>query len=280
MPTRNAPSSPRTRRRQWLRLAIGGTAAVALTTAVNAAPASAALVPPPGPWPVAISGATNPLTGSPAILNGAQATGNARLRVWLPSRGRKRVALTRVIGGRTVVRGHLRNPDTRRSISGALVTLVAQNVYSGDWAAVGHVPTNRKGIFRGVLPPGGHRRVAVLYWPSVTSTSPVFSRRLLVRASGRVYLGRPVRTKPRLFRFGGKVSGAPIPARGLLVALQVRNRLGNWVTARIASTTPSGRYRIRYRFSPGRLTVRIRVPAQTAWPLFGGQSAPRHIQVR
>jgi hypothetical protein len=73
------------------------------------------------------------------------------------------------------------------------------------------------------------------------------------------------------------VSGAPVPSTGLLVALQVRNTRGHWVTARLGRTTGSGGFRIRYLFPPGRLTVRVLAPAQTGWSLFGGHSATRRI---
>lgn len=249
--------------------------------AVIAPSAHSGLVPPAPPWPTAVTGAVNPLVGTPSVLNGGQATVNARLRVWLPVGRQRRLSITRVSGGRTVIRGELRNRDTRRAIGGAIVTLAAQSVYGGDWLAIGNAPTNRKGTFRTVLPPGGGtRRVAVLYWPAVTSPTPLYSRRLLVRASGRVYLARPQSTAKRSLRFDGRVSGAPVPPTGLLVALQVRNRLGNWVTARLARTNADGRYRVRYRFAPGKLTIRVSAPAQTGWPLFGGQSQSRRVRVR
>ena len=63
----------------------------------------------------------------------------------------------------------------------------------------------------------------------------------------------------------------------MLIALQVRNRTG-WLTARLARTTASGRFRVRYNFPrSARLKVRVLVPAQTGWNLYAGHSRVRTI---
>ncbi len=258
---------------------------MALATVAAVAPASAAaagLVPQAGPWPAPIAGAANPLAGTPYVFNGADATTNARLRIWLRVRGKAHTAITRPIGDRTVVSGELRNRDAHRAISDAMLTLAAEDVYTGRWIAVGNVQTNRRGRFGAVLPvTARHLRVAVLYYPVVTSTVPIYSRRVLVRASPRVWLGTPHR-KRRTVLFHGRVSGGPAPASGLLVALQVHNNFGRWVTAGLARTRPDGRYRITYRFPRGgRLTVRVLVPGrQPGWPLYAGASAAVGLRLR
>lgn len=263
------------------RIARGGAALLAggVLCAVAPGSASAGLIAPPGTWPTDIVGAANPLAGTPFVFNGANATANASLQVWLPVGGRHRTSVTRAIGGRTIVRGRLRSRGARRPIVGAAVTLVAQSGYGGPWFAGPSFRTNGKGLFRAILPAGSHRRTAVIYYPTVTSGSPLFSRRLLVRASGRVTLAKPFR-KGRAFRFDGDVSGAPVPSTGLLVALQVRNRSGRWVTARLGRTGPSGHFRVRTRFPRGRLTVRVLLPAQTGWTLYGANSRTRRIHPR
>jgi hypothetical protein len=259
-----------------------GMIALGCGAAIVAVPgAAASLVPSVGPWPTPVIGEANPLNGTPYVLNGVQATANARLRIWLPAGGRARVATTRPVGDRTVVRGELRNRDTRRAIRGATVTLVAEDVYTGRWFAIGNVRTSRRGRFRAVFPvTARHLRIAVVYYPAVMSTVPVYSRRVLVRSSARVWLGRPHRAR-RTVRFHGRVSGGPLPADGLLVALQVRNGFGRWVTARLARTRSDGRYRLAYRFPrSSRLTVRVRVPGgQPGWALYAGASAPIPIRL-
>jgi len=256
--------------------------ALGCAAAIVAVPAGAArLVPSAGVWPAPVISEANPLIGTPYVLNGAQATANARLRIWLPASGRAWVAITRPVGDRTVVRGDMRNRDTRRAISGATVTLVAEDVYAGQWVAIGNLRTSRRGRFRAVLPvTSRHLRVAVVYYPAVTSMVPVYSRRVLVRSSARVWLGRPHRAR-RTVRFHGRVGGGPVPADGLLVALQVRNSFGRWVTARLARTRPDGRYRLAYRFPrSSRLTVRVWVPGgQPGWALYAGASAPIPIRL-
>jgi len=259
---------------------IVGLIGVSAVTAAAPSVAQATLLAPPGPWPATVVGASNPLTGTPFILNGGQATQNASLRVWLPRGSAHRAAITRSIGGKTVVRGRLRNRDIDRSISAATVQLVAQDGAGGDWQVVGAAQTNRKGRFRAVLAPGPTRRVAVLYWPAVTSPTPVFSRRLLVRAGARVYLKTAMLTRHRIV-FRGRVSGAAIAPGGVLVAAQVRNGRA-WATVRLVRTLASGRFVARYRFKYGgrRYKVRALVPAQPAWPLYSGHSQPQRVRSR
>jgi hypothetical protein len=258
-------------------LALASSATIAPSPAV-----AAGLIPVARPWPAPVVGAANPLTGTPYALNGANATPNAQLRIWLVVGGKTRTAITRRVGDRTVVRGALRNRDTHRAISGATLTLVAEDVYLGQWVAVGNLRTSRRGRFRAVLPETArHLRVAVIYYPAVTSPLPIFSRRLLIRTSSRVWLAKP-HGERRAIRFHGRVSGGSMPASGLLVALQVRNGFGRWVTARLVRTRPDGRYRFGYRFPRGgRLTVRVLAPGrQPGWPLYAGASAPARIRLR
>lgn len=255
--------------------------AVTIATVAPTA-AHAALIVPPGPWPAAIAQATNPLVGTPFISNGGNASLNASLRIWLPEGGSHMTSITRSVGGRTVVRGQLRNRDSRRSISGATVQLTAQDAtQGGDWLVVGVARTNRRGAFRAVLPPGGgSRRVAVLYWPTVAAGVPVFSRRVLVRASARVYLKTTMLAGHEIL-YRGRASGAPIPPGGLVLAAQVRNG-PFWNTVRLARTQASGRFVARYRFKYGgrRYQVRALVPAQPSWPLYSGHSQLQRVRSR
>lgn len=244
--------------------------------------ADAKLIPPPGPWPTTVNQAGHPLAGTTfAPQGGAYTPRDADLRVWTPSHGKRLMTITRTVGDETVIRGRLRNRATRHSIAGATVTLVMQDVHAGEWNAIANATTNRSGAFRMILPPGYHRRAAVLYYPAI-GAAPIFSRRLLIRAKTRVDLTIPVHNR-RAYRFDGHVSAGdvPVPPSGLLLALQVRNRRGTWITARLARTTPTGRFRIRYTFpTPGRLKIRITVPSQTAWELYAGHSPTRTIAPR
>lgn len=243
------------------------------------ATADAKLLPPPGPWPAPVVGATNPLLGTPSIANGGHASANVSLRVWLASGRQRRSVITRPIGWGTVVRGRLRDRISGRSIGGATVQLAAQNGDGGDWYLAGIARTSRKGGFRALLPPGPTRRVGILYWPFADSPAPVYSKRMLVRASGRVDLKTTARGRSVLFR--GKVSGDAIPPGGLVVAAQVRNGAA-WVSVRLVRTQPSGEFRARYRFKyrNRRFLVRATVPSQPGWPLYSGSSRPQRIRTR
>lgn len=248
------------------------TIALIAATAALAVPAvaHAELLPPPGPWPAPVPGASNPLSGTQLAFNGAAATPNATLRIWLPA---GRSALTRPAGTRTVLRGQLRDTMSWRPVSGAIVQLAANNASdSADWYLTAVTQTNPNGEFGALLPAGPTRRVAAVYWPTVNATLPVFSRRLLVRASARVYLKTSMLEGRRIV-YRGRVSGAPIPSGGLLVAAQVRNGR-SWATVRLPRTDASGRFIARYRFKHAgrRFGVRARVPSQPAWPLYSGQS--------
>lgn len=255
-----------------------------LTLAAATAPsaASGALIPAPGPWPTDIVGATNPLVGTAFVLNGANATGNANLQLWLPFNRQRRNSITTTPSRNVVVQGRLTSRDNRHSIAGATVTVVTQYVYRPEWTTVINLVTDRRGNFAARVGAGYHRRFAVIYYPAVSSTVPLYSSRVLVRARSSVLLRRPFHAG-RTYRFDGQVrgGGAPVPPTGLLVALQVRNRTGNWVSARLTKTTPSGSFRIRYKFPRSApLTVRISVPSQTGWVLYGGHSNRWKIRPR
>ena len=251
----------------------------AVITATATAPAAdAKLLAPPGPWPAPVNGASNPLKGTQYTTNGAAATANATLRIWLTA---GRSALTRPAGARSVLRGRLRDPVSGWPVSGAIVQLAAHDVSDGtDWYLTGVAQSNDNGEFRALLPAGPTRRIAAVYWPTVNAPLPVFSRRLLIRTSARVTL-RTVMLAGRRIVYRGQVSGAAIPAGGLLVAAQVKN--GNsWATVALPRTDQFGTFTARYRFKhPGRrFRVRVSVPSQPAWALYSGHSHARTVRSR
>lgn len=246
-----------------------------------AAPAQAG--PPRGPWPTVIAGAANPLLGTPFVENGGGATENASVDVWLPVGRAQRTQITRRIGGRIVIRGRVSENGTLRSVTGATVLIASEVADAPGWTVVARVQTNSRGRYRAVMPPGPTRRFAALYWPFATSAQPVFSRRVLVRATARVCLRVRVK-RGRLVRFSGRVTGAPTPPSGLFVTIQLANR-GRWVTIRTPRTRPSGRFSAEYRFSRrargGRYSLRAAVPGrQPGWLLYAGESRVRKARIR
>jgi len=252
--------------------------AIAVATAALPSVADAKLLPPAGPWPAPVAGATNPLLGTPFIFNGANATANPAIRFWLPVGRSRRISLTRTFGERTVVRAQLTNRDNGLSIVGATVHVAAQSVQGGDWYVAAIARTNASGSLRAMLPPGPTRRVGIVYWPFVSSPAPLVSPRVLVRTSARVYL-KTAMLGNRQIVYRGRVSGAAIPPGGLVLAAQVRNGRV-WATVKLVRTYQSGRFVARYRFKyrGRRFQVRALVPTQPAWPLYSGHSKPRLVR--
>lgn len=241
------------------------TFAVALSVA---APASAGLIPPPGAPPAPATTA-NPIAGTATAINGTN--GGVGVRWHIGFGKRYRTTVTQTSGRTSVLRGTLTNDFNDNPVAGAALTVITQAAGSNDWAPVAAITTSRTGRFRVSLPSAGHRRVAVTYWPTSASTFPIVSRRVLVRVRSRVWLGQPHRSG-RATRFRGMVSGAPIPPGGVLVALQVHNNQGDWLTIRLTKTLVTGRFVIRYRMPRGAFKVRVMVPAQPLFGLYAGRS--------
>ena len=258
------------------RVRLAAAALVALV-AFAPAPARAALLPPTGPWPAPVN-APNPLTGTPYALNGGYATSDADLRVWFELGHHHYLTLSRPTGYTALVEGTLRALPSGHPINGAELVIVAQTLAQPTWTAVAYARASTRGRFRVRLPPSTSRRVAVLYWPAITSAAPVYSRRLVNRTTARVRLRTHVHGA--LVRFAGTVASAPALSPGLLVAIQVRNELGAWVTAQLAHAHARGSFTSAYRFQPGAYAVRAFVPEQAGWPYFPGASAVRIIHAR
>jgi hypothetical protein len=253
--------------------------AAAATALVLSAPAPtsarvAAVIPPAGPWPAPINGLANPLTWLGGTANGLNATPNPRLSIWLPYRGHHHTVVTRSAEQRIVVRGVVGNGDTGKRIKGATLVVVTENPLAPGWWATVTTVTDRRGRYTAVLPPAGHRRIAVVYFPDLV-TVPLATNPVLVRARSVVHVRRPRHTWRRTYRFPGWVTanGAPIPAGGLVVAVQARNSQGVWLTVKLARTNARGGFWARYRFpAHGVFRTRVIVPAQPGWPFYAGVS--------
>jgi hypothetical protein len=101
------------------------------------------------------------------------------------------------------------------------------------------------------------------------------SRRLALRVRAQVSLDASPRrlSGAGTVRFGGRLRGGHIPARGKIVLLQAREA-GRWRTFTATRSDRRGRFHARYRFSgsPGRYPVRARVPEEGAYPFAAGTS--------
>jgi hypothetical protein len=160
---------------------------------------------------------------------------------------------------------------------GALVRLPAESVRTGE-----------QGGFELRLPPGPSRRVSVVF--AGDGGLEKSTRRPLEL---RVRSGVSLRAVPRTLRTGevvrlsGKVrsSGAPIPRRGKLVAIQyLEEATHRWRPALVTRTDHHGRFHAHYRFRyvTGRAAIRIRATAlaEERWPYAPGSSPPVAIRVQ
>jgi hypothetical protein len=160
---------------------------------------------------------------------------------------------------------------------GALVRIPAKTVQTGE-----------QGGFELRLPPGPSRRVNVVF--AGDGSLERSTRRPLEL---RVRSGVSLRAVPQTLhtgeavRFGGRVrsSGAPIPRRGKLIAIQyLEEATHRWRPVLVTRTDHHGRFRARYRFRyvSGRATIRIRATAlaEERWPYAPGSSPPVAIRVQ
>jgi hypothetical protein len=182
------------------------------------------------------------------------------------------------------VRARLTDARTGAPVTGGLVQLLMQDAHSPDvlpwlptdWRTGGTYTTDATGTVSVGVSGGMNRRFAFVYYPTVDAATPVVSRRLLLRATTRVWMRpRVTQTSAHEFRFDATASAGGtnyMPTTGLVVALQVRNG-ARWVTARYGQTGSSGRVQLALRFPrSGRFRVRVVVPSQIAWPLYAGAS--------
>jgi hypothetical protein len=116
---------------------------------------------------------------------------------------------------------------------------------------------------------------------------------LLLPAQREVTLRVPaestIRTRPRRVRngqavtFDGRLRSLPVPAAGKLIELQVVLS-GRWQTFRTVRTSPSGSWRVRYRFRRScgvlRYRFRARLPAEAGYPFEAGETDPVAVLVQ
>jgi hypothetical protein len=233
-----------------------------------------------GPWPAPVEGDVNPLLGSTQQFNGFGATADAGISLWIPVDGHKRKVDTRTIGARPTLSGRLANRYVDTPIVGGVVTFARELNDRNGWKAVARARTDKHGRFKARMPAGPTRRFAVVYWPTIGSATAVYSRRVQVRSSPKIWFKATSR-KRGLVAFKGRVHGAAVPSGGLLVAIQVANRT-NWTTVRLIRTDGAGRFSARYRFAVRgrRFSVRLHVPRQNGWRLHTGDSKALRVRSR
>jgi hypothetical protein len=238
---------------------------------------------PPTPVHSIVPTTTNPSTTSTSTsalsntidrgaLNGTNGGDGSKLSAYVNSR----FAVQKVgFGKRAVITGRLVTP------SGSPVAdavLVVQQRFAQPTAAtttVGKLVTEADGRFTYTAPPGPSRTIRFAYRSHVNDTDYADTTEVRVLVSAGVTIKR----KPRTVRnrhttiFTGRVLGGPIPARGVVVNLQVFFR-HRWRTFAAPRTNRAGAYRFRYRFMAGAATwrFRARVMTDSAYPYETGTS--------
>lgn len=210
-----------------------------------------------------------------------------RILAWLDLHGRQRSELTVPFGAPATVSGRLEQADGDGL--GGRVLHVLQRPSHGASAplTVEQVQTGPHGEFELALGPGPSRRVTVSYDGDGRyegSARPALMLRVRSAISLRVSR-RKLRTGQRVV-FSGRVqaSGAPIPRRGKLVAIQYfERRTHRWRPVLVTRSGHRGRYRARYRFRyvTGRARIRLRAVAlpEERWPYARGASRPLTVRV-
>jgi hypothetical protein len=148
--------------------------------------------------------------------------------------------------------------------------------------------TGQQGGFELELPPGPSRRVTVVFVGD-GALEPSSREALELRVRSGVSLRAVPRTllTGQAVRLSGRVksSGAAIPRRGKLVAVQyLEEATHRWRPVLVTRTDHHGRFRAHYRFRyvSGRAAIRLRATAlaEERWPYAPGSSAPVAVRVQ
>jgi hypothetical protein len=221
-----------------------------------------------------------PVVPPAPVPNGSPASANARLTVGFARRGAART----VRFGRGASVAAALTDELGRPIAGAALQVRVQELRAGaDWAVAPDVTTGPDGRVELPLPPGPSRRVRFEYRDVVGAPLPVAAdqARLAVRA-GVTLSVRPRRVSSGgTIRLRGRLGAAPATGLGKLVTLQARER-GRWRDFQSARTGRSGRFKARYRFTPGaRGTFPLRAVARSdaSYPYATGRSRPVRVRV-
>ncbi len=189
--------------------------------------------------------------------------------------------LTMAYGRKAMIGGTLRDANGNQ-VPGASVCIASQDAgTSGPYTPITKVTTAANGTFSANLPTGASRSVIAI--ARVAGGAVVGTAKL--RVQPRI-VARPQRRTLRngqLLVIDGRVSGGPIPQRGVALNLQAV-RDGRWQGfADAFRTRPDGTFRFRYRFTRTlgvqRYRLRIRAYAQAGYPYQTGFSKALTIRV-
>jgi hypothetical protein len=191
-------------------------------------------------------------------------------------------SLTVPYGAGTVVGGTLRDA-AGHTVAGASVCLATQeDGTSGPFTPIAKVTTAANGTFGARVPTGSSRSIVVI--ARVSGGAVVGTARLRVKPRITARPARKSLHNGQVLIISGRISGGPIPQRGVALNLQAV-RDGRWQGfADAFRTTADGTFRFRYRFTRTlgvqRYRLRIRAYAQAGYPYQTGFSRAMTIRVR
>lgn len=170
---------------------------------------------------------------------------------------------------------------TGRAEPGATVSATARTQLAGNpFGPLGSAVANLAGEWRLVIPPGPNRTVRF----TVAGQDDVRQIIVLTRAGLSFRLSRARAVNGQSFSLRGRVLGRPVPARGVIVGLQVRERGSRWFDFRTLRTSRSGGFSYRHRFTKTfrstRYELRAVLERQANYPYTDGASRPAAIRVR
>ncbi|HET6548446.1 MAG TPA: hypothetical protein VFG79_08325, partial [Solirubrobacter sp.] len=144
--------------------------------------------------------------------------------------------------------------------------------------------TDTNGRFRFSVPAGPSRTLTVAYAGNAGVLRRARTASLRVPARATIRAGRRVLHGTGRVRFHGRLKtlGAALPPGGKIVELQAAQR-GHWTT--VATTRAKGpkaawHARARFRGTPGRYPVRLRIRREAAFPYERGYSRAVPVRVR
>jgi hypothetical protein len=185
-------------------------------------------------------------------------------------------------GKRVPISGRLLGPNGTPMVDAVIVVQSQAALKGAAVSDVTRVVTGPDGRFTYVAPPGPSRVVRFAYrsQSETGSFADTTDVKLLVSA------GLTLKVAPKKVRnrqattFTGRVLGRPLPARGVVVDLQVFYR-SKWRTIAAPRTNRKGVYRFKYRFVAGAATwkFRSRVRTDSLYPYELGTSPVKKVKV-
>jgi hypothetical protein len=192
------------------------------------------------------------------------------------------VQRARVPFGRQVkITGHVRSHHGG-PLPGAEVQVLSRSATSPE-QVVAVLRTDRQGRYVYIARASSSSVLRAVYAGTPTTLPSQREVTLLVPAASAIH-GRPRRVlNGQSVTFVGQLRSLPVPATGKLVELQVLLS-GQWQTFRTTRTSPTGVWRVHYRFRRScgllRYRFRARLPAESGYPFEAGHTPGVNVRVR